>query len=106
MRAPQRRPGEWRSRAGRSGLLSDAATPGGESAVGAFSTAPASGYSVAVAFPRDRFDASGRLDLIRTILIGLVLLAFGAIASACLVRRLVGALHTVGNGNASPSGPA
>jgi signal transduction histidine kinase len=59
----------------------------------AFAKARASGYTVAVGIPRERFDAPLRAGLTQTFAMGAVLLGAGAVAAGWLARRLVGPLH-------------
>jgi PAS domain S-box-containing protein len=87
-----------------SGLLPDAVTPDGVLALRAFSVAPVSGYSAAVALPRSGFAASVRRDLIQTSLIGVAFLLLGVVGATHQARRLVRALQAVGHGDPAPSG--
>jgi signal transduction histidine kinase len=80
-------------RIGSAGFIRGDALIDGRKVFFAFAKAQASGYSVAVGIPRERFDAPLRAGLIQTLAIGALLLGAGALAAGLLARRLVGPLH-------------
>jgi signal transduction histidine kinase/ActR/RegA family two-component response regulator len=80
-------------RTGSSGFIRGDALIGGKKVYFAFARAQASGYTVAVGIPRERFDAPLRAGLIQTFAMGALLLGAGSLAAGLLAHRLVGALH-------------
>ena len=91
-----------RLRAGSEGFIRDGATIEGNEALFAFVKSKSSGYTVALGMPREVFDAPLRADLVRTFVIGGLLLGVGALAAGLLAQRLVGPLHRLTKSNSGP----